>query len=95
MACGLEAAPFDHGLRHRLIVTRKIKGAFCEREMLPKSAFDRRSFRWKKSGKSWIMTGCRKGSFKHGRCSTGLRAHTILTPSHGSCPRGGRLIRKG
>lgn len=76
-------------------MTRKIKGAFCEREMLPKSVFDRRSLRWKKSGKSWVMTGCRKGKFRGGRCSNGLRAHVILVKSNGSCPMGGRLIRKG
>jgi len=76
-------------------VARKIKGAFCEREMLPKSAFDRRSFRWKKNGRSWVMVGCRRGKFKRGRCSNGLRAHVILVKSTGSCPMGGRLIQKG
>lgn len=78
-------------------MARKIKGAFCEREMLPKSTFDRRSLRWKKlaHGKVWVMTGCRKGSFKRGRCSTGLRAHVVLSRSNGSCPHGGRLIHKG
>ena len=77
------------------MMARKIKGSFCEREMLPKSAFDRKSLRWKKSGKSWIMTGCRKGKFKRGRCMNGLRAHVILIRSNGSCPRGGRPIHKG
>lgn len=76
-------------------MARKIKGTFCEREMLSKSAFDRRSLRWKKSGKSWVMTGCRRGSFRRGRCKTGLRAHVVLAKSNGSCPRGGRLIHKG
>lgn len=76
-------------------MARKIKGVFCEREMLPKSAFDRRSLRWKKSGKSWVMTGCRKGHFKRGRCKTGLRAHVVLSPDRGFCPGGGRTIRKG
>ena len=75
-------------------MARKIKGAFCEREMLPKSVFDRQSLRWKKSGKSWVMVGCRRGSFKRGRCTSGLRAHVVLVRSKGSCPMGGRLIRK-
>jgi hypothetical protein len=76
-------------------MARRIKGAFCEREMLPKSAFDRRSFRWKKSGGSWVMTGCRRGKFKRGRCTNGLRAHVVLVPARGgSCLTGGRLIHK-
>ena len=73
----------------------KIRGTFCEREMLPKSAFDRRSFRWKRSGRGWILTGCRRGHFRRGRCTNGLRAYVVLARSNGSCPMGGRLIKKG
>jgi hypothetical protein len=76
-------------------MARRIKGSFCERVMLPKSAFDRKSFRWKRSGRSWVLTGCRRRHFKGGRCDNGLRAHVVLVKSNGSCPMGGRAVRKG
>ena len=62
--------------------------------MLPKRVFDRRSFRWKRRGRAWVLTGCRRGHFHHGRCNNGLRAHVVLVKSNGRCHIG-RAIRKG
>lgn len=36
---------------------RKIKGQFCEERIALKTSFDKRSFRYKKSGKSWVIIG--------------------------------------
>jgi hypothetical protein len=41
----------------------KMVGKFCERTMAPKSDFDKQSFRWKKSGKAWVLVGCPKGKW--------------------------------
>lgn len=78
-----------------------IIGTFCERELLPKSVFDRRSFRWTRRGKNWLLTGCRAGDWNaKGRgkrkCKTGLRAHALLTPQRGGrCKIGAKRIAKG
>ncbi len=83
---------------------RKIKGTFCEREELPKSAFDRRSFRWTHREGNWIMIGCPRGHWnprarfrgKRGRCEVGTRAHVVLSPApRGTCPRYELRITKG
>lgn len=75
---------------------RKIKGTFCERALAPKSRFDRRSFRWKKSGAAWVLVGCPKGKFSRGRCRVGMRAHKLLARAKaGRCRRGGQKVRKG
>jgi hypothetical protein len=67
---------------------RKMKGDFCERKLQSKNIFDYRSFRYKKSGKSWLLTACPKGHYhptrpKNRRCDVGLQAYKILvnTPS--------------
>jgi len=87
---------------------RKIKGNFCERELASKGEFDRRSFRYKKSGKSWLLIGCPKGKWsakgtktvkgkrKKGRCRVGTRAHKILVnaPRGAACPVGAHRIVK-
>jgi hypothetical protein len=76
---------------------RKIKGAFCEEKVTVKTAFDKRSFRYKKSGKAWVLIGCPKGQWaaKAKRCKIGTRAHKVLAPAHGtSCPVGTKHIRK-
>jgi len=76
---------------------RKMKGTFCEETATAKSKFDKRSFRYKKSGKAWILIGCPKGKWnaKSQRCRVGTRAHKVLAPSHGgSCPVGSRRISK-
>jgi len=44
--------------------TKKIVGTFCERTVAPKSEFDPRSFRYKKSGKAWVLIGCPKGEWQ-------------------------------
>ncbi|HLA89209.1 MAG TPA: hypothetical protein VJL28_02110 [Gemmatimonadaceae bacterium] len=76
---------------------KKIRGTYCERKEAPKSRFDKRSFRWKKSGKSWILIGCPRGKWnaKTERCKVGTRAHKIMTKApKGACPVG-RKVRKG
>lgn len=72
----------------------KIKGAFCERTLAPAAFFDRRSFRWKKSGRAWLLVGCPRGYGSRKGCKVGMRGHKILVPAHGRC-RMGKLIRKG
>lgn len=74
-----------------------IRGTFCERKMKPKGAFDPRSFRWKKSGRAWLLVGCPKRHWKAktGRCAVGTEAHALLTPARGRCTAGSRKIRKG
>jgi hypothetical protein len=67
---------------------RKIRGRFCEKPMTSKRAFDRRSFRYKKSGRSWILVGCPKGKWnmKTQRCRVGTKAHKILAASKPGAP---------
>lgn len=76
-------------------MARKIKGRFCKRVLAPKTAFDRRSFRWKKSGLAWVLVGCRRGHWRRGRCVKGLRAHEVLVRANGACRVGERAVRKG
>ena len=76
---------------------RKIKGQFCEEQIALKTSFDKRSFRYKKSGKSWVIIGCPKGKWnaKRKRCRAGTRAHKLLARRHGnSCPIGAKRISK-
>ncbi len=73
---------------------RKIRGRFCEGIKAPRGEFDRRSFRWVRSGKAWLLIGCPIGRWKRGRCAVGTRAHVILKPSRGRCGRGQRSITK-
>jgi hypothetical protein len=85
---------------------RKIKGAFCEKQLAAQRAFDHRSFRYKKSGKAWLIIGCSKGQWdpkgyvtvkgrrERGRCDVGTRAYKLLTPRSKSCPLGTKTIRK-
>lgn len=74
---------------------RRISGSFCEKVVAPKGVFDRRSFRWKKSGRAWVMTGCRRGHWKRERCTIGLTAHVVLVKTNDLCRVGERKIRKG
>jgi hypothetical protein len=76
-------------------MARKITGTFCERTENPKSKFDGRSFRWKKSGRSWVLVGCPKGKWnaKKARCKVGTRAHKILARASARC-RVGRRVKK-
>ncbi len=74
---------------------KKIRGRFCERVVLAKGRFDRRSFRWKKTGNAWLLVGCRKGSYRSGVCQTGMATHVILARSNKVCRVGERAIRKG
>lgn len=74
-------------------MARHMKGAYCERTLAPKSSFDPRSFRWVKSGANWTLVGCKKGSFKRGRCRVGTRAHKLLVKAHGRCSIGKRISK--
>ena len=74
-----------------------IKGTFCEARLQPKAAFDARSFRWKVSGKAWVLVGCPRGQWqpRKGRCAVGLKAYALLRPAAGRCPAGARRLAKG
>jgi hypothetical protein len=73
---------------------KKMTGSFCERTVEAASSFDQASFRWKKSGKSWVLTGCPRGDFARGRCRVGLRAHKLLAKAgRGRC-KIGRKVKK-
>ncbi len=75
---------------------RKITGRYCRRTLAPKSAFDRRSFRWKKSGRAWVLVGCRAGDWdaKRERCKAGLRAHELLVAKRRGRCAAGKVVRK-
>ena len=73
----------------------KMSGTFCEMTPHPKRMFDRSSFRWKKSGSSWVLVGCPRGNFGGRRCHVGLRAHKILVPTSRTDCSHGKLIKKG
>jgi hypothetical protein len=77
---------------------KKIVGTFCERTLAPKGSFDPRSFRWKKSGTSWLLIGCPKGqwSARKKTCKVGTKAHKILSRTRKGrrCKRGSKRIRK-
>lgn len=51
-------------------------------KLLPKSSFDKRSFRWIKSGDARILIGCPKGKWapRKQRCKVGTRAYEIVRP---------------
>ena len=74
-----------------------MRGTYCEKKLAAKKRFDRRSFRWKKSGKAWLLIGCPKGKWKAKKqvCAVGTRAYAILSPTNGSCSTYERRIRKG
>ncbi len=75
---------------------RKITGVFCERIKAPKSRFAKGSFRWKKSGRAWLLLACPKVDWnrKTERCG-GMRAYAILTPKRkGRCTVGSHMVRK-
>lgn len=74
---------------------KKIRGTFCKTVTAPKKRFDRRSFRWKKSGKAFVLVGCLKGDWnaKSKTCKTGTRAHEILVKTSGAC-RVGKRVKK-
>jgi hypothetical protein len=72
---------------------KKIRGSFCERRLVPKRGIARKSFRWKKSGRTWLLVGCPRGKFKKNRCKVGMRAYAVLTPGR-ACRRGEKRIAK-
>lgn len=80
-------------------MARKIKGTFCERTATPKSKCARGSFRWKKSGKAWILICCPKGRWqpRKERCKVGTRAHKVLSPTRKGkrCSTGDKRVQKG
>lgn len=76
----------------------QIRGTFCESIQTPKRAFDPRSFRWKRSGKAWVLVGCPKGKWASRKktCKVGLKAYTLLVPApkKGRCKRATKRITK-
>lgn len=77
-------------------MAKKIRGRFCERTAASKRSFDRRSFRWVRRGRNWLLIGCPRGKWKPRaqRCKVGTRAHKILKASRGSCAVGAHAITK-
>lgn len=79
-------------------MARKIKGTFCERTENPRSAFDKRSFRWVQRGiqSNWILIGCPKGKWdaKKKTCKVGTRAHKVLVRARGGRCRVGKRVKK-
>jgi len=73
-----------------------IRGCHCKEVVAPKSKFDKRSFRWKKSGRGLILIGCPKGKWnaRTQRCKVGTRAHEVLHRAKKRCPAGERRICK-
>jgi len=80
-------------------MARKMKGTYCERQLAPAGDFDRRSFRYKKSGTSWLLIGCPQGKWqpRKKRCRVGTRGHKLLVPlgNRARCPAKTRCIKKG
>ena len=77
-----------------------MSGTYCEKTVTPKRQFEPKSFRWKQSGKSWVLIGCPKGSWRprKERCKVGTRAYKLLVPARGKrkkCPVGTRRTVKG
>jgi len=71
----------------------RIPKSKCREVVEPKSSFDRRSFRWVKSGKGRILIGCPVGEWmpRSKRCRVGTRAHEVVMASRGKrCPVGYR-----
>ena len=88
---------------------KMIIGTFCERELAPKSEFDSRSFRYKRSGRAWVLVGCPAGKYdakkrwlrktrvwEIGKCNVGTRSHKLLVPlgEKSHCPQGSQRITK-
>lgn len=67
--------------------------AYCKRVVANKRKFDRRSFRWKRSGHVMVLVGCPRGKWKRGRCAVGTRAQKVLTRSNGACRVGEKHVR--
>ena len=76
---------------------RQIVGTFCEKGKTPLKSFDRRSLRWKRSGKAWLLIGCPRGKYDAAaeQCKVGTRAYKLLKPTRGKrCPVGSRKVKK-
>lgn len=72
---------------------------WCERKLnYNKEHFDRRSFRWVKSGKARVLIGCPKGEWNNRTksCNVGTVGYKRLVPprKNGSCSRRGKPVRK-
>ncbi len=69
----------------------------CKRTIEPKEAFDRRSFRWVKSGEGRILIGCPKGKWdaRSESCRVGTRAHeVVVAQKSGHCRVDYTKVRK-
>lgn len=49
------------------------------RRVQDSKAFDKKSFRWKKSGHAQVLVACPRGDWKKGRCHSGMRAVEVCT----------------
>lgn len=81
------------------MASRKIRGEFCEEIRKPKSAFDRRSFRWLRSGPAWLLIGCRRGKWKArgtegNQCIVGTQVYKIMRPAGKRCPVHTKRVQK-
>jgi hypothetical protein len=77
--------------------SRVIRGSFCEKSLAPRKQFDSDSFRWKQSGKAWLLVGCPKGKWqpRKERCRVGTKAHKILVKKgYRHCAVGTRRVVK-
>lgn len=53
--------------------------AYCKRVVANKRKFDRRSFRWKRSGRAKVLVACLRGRWNNRtkRCAVGTRAYEV------------------
>ena len=89
----LSSTVYRRGLEEAHMAAFHLPKSKCEKKVAPKGAFEKASFRWKKSGKGFILVGCPKGEWmpRKKRCSVGLRAHAVIVASKkGRCPVGSK-----
>jgi len=69
--------------------------AYCKKVVANKRRFDRRSFRWKRSGRAMVLVACPRGHWNNRsqRCRVGTRAQKVLVQSNGACHIGERHVR--
>lgn len=66
----------------------KIRGTFCERQLRAKRS--RGTYRWKRSGKAWLLLTCPKRKRKGG-----CKVYKILVPAAGrKCSVGRRIVKR-
>lgn len=80
-------------------MARKIVGTFCERKFAPKSRYASGSFRWKKSGNTWLLIACPRGQWqpRKKRCKKGTEGFAVLrkVKKGQRCRKGEKRVKKG